>query len=151
MLRLLEHLLFHSLVELEMALVVVVVDMVTLVNSILDITTLIVMRVQDLEVVAVVIVVGTKVVLNQEMADTKVVLIAHNQVVDIKVVDNLHHEMMTMVDMQSAQDSIMDLAHKVDDHSSLIEILVEGKVVDLLVADRLAEIMMHSLQRYLKF
>ena len=134
-----------------MALVVVVVDMVTLVNSILDITTLIVMRVQDLEVVAVVIVVDTKVVLNQEMADTKVVLIAHNQVVDIKVVDNLRHEMMTMVDMQSAQDSIMDLAHKVDDHSSLIEILVEGKVVDLLVADRLAEIMMHNFQRYLKF
>ena len=143
--------LFHSLVELEMALVVVVVDMVTLVNLILDITTLIVMRIQDLEVVAVVIVVGTKVVLNQEMADTKVVLIAHNQVVDIKVVDNLRHEMMTMVDMQSAQDSIMDLAHKVDDHNSLIEILVEGKVVGLLVADHLAEIMMHSFQIYLKF
>ena len=143
--------LFHSLVELEMALVVVVVDMVTLVNSILDITTLIVMRVQDLEVVAVVIVVGTKVVLNQEMADTKVVLIAHNQVVDIKVVDNLRHEMMTMVDMQSAQDSIMDLAHKLDDHNSLIEILVEGKVVGLLVADHLAAIMMHSFQKYLKF
>ena len=98
-----------------------------------------------------VIVVDTKVVLNQEMADTKVVLIAHNQVVDIKVVDNLRHEMMTMVDMQSAQDSIMDLVHKADDHSSLIEILVEGKVVGLLVADHLAEIMMHSFQRYLKF
>jgi hypothetical protein len=109
------------------------------------------MRVQDLEVVAVVIVVDTKVVLNQEMADTKVVLIVHNQVVDIKVVDNLRHEMMTMVDMQSAQDSIMDLAHKVDDHNSLIEILVEVKVVGLLVVDHLAEIMMHSFQRYLKF
>ena len=86
---------------------------------------------------------------NEEIVDTKVVLIVLNLVVDTK--DNLHHEMMIMVDMQSVQDSIMDLAHKVADHSFLIEILVEVKVVGLLVVDHLAEIMMHNLQRYLKF
>lgn len=131
-----------------MVLVVDVVDTVTLVNSILDIIMLIAMKVQDLEVV-VVTVVGIRVVHNEEIVDTKVVLIALNLVVDTK--DNLHHEMMIMVDMQSVQDSIMDLAHKVDDHNSLIEILVEVKVTVTDIAHHVVEVMTHSFQRYLKF
>lgn len=83
---------------------------------------------------------------NEEIVDTKVVLIVLNLVVDTK--DNLHHEMMIMVDMQSVQDSIMDLAHKVADHSFLIEMVA---IMVRWVDHHAAEIMMRSFQKYLKF
>lgn len=85
------------------------------------------------------------------MATVTVVVIRvdHNEViVDIKVADNLHYEMMIMADMQSVQDSIMDLVHKVADHSFLIEMVA---IMVRWVDHHVVEIMMHNFQRYLKF